>query len=290
MDAGRLLTLAACAALAATPAWGAHHRAGRSKTGLAEAAPGRAAVAAALQTSTERAVASRFQGGMQVFAYTPGRIYEVWTAPLRVTGLTLGAGETIVAMAAGDTVEWQIGQTTSGEGPTQRSHVLIKPLREGLSTNLVLTTNRRLYVVALRSGSSQAFNTLVAWTPEPPPAASEPAPVTQALADPAPSVAADPALFDARYRIVTKGRRPAWTPSAAMTDGRRTLIVFPSTLAGGEAPALFAIGPDGAAQMVNYRQKAGLIVVDRVLDRAELRLGSPHPQIVTLVRDPGATP
>ena len=69
-----------------------------------------------------------------------------------------------------------------------------------------------------------------------------------------------------------------------MTDGVRTFITFPPELQADEAPALFVIAPDGEAQMVNYRQQGGLMVVDRVFDRAELRLGDRRPQMVRITR------
>jgi len=89
-------------------------------------------------------------GGVRVFAWVPGRVYEVRTAPLRVTVLTLGPGEAVTAKAAGDTVRWQIGESTSGEGAGVRSHVMIKPLQTGLETNLVLTTSQRVYLLTLK--------------------------------------------------------------------------------------------------------------------------------------------
>ena len=55
-----------------------------------------------------------------------------------------------------------------------------------------------------------------------------------------------------------------------------------------EAPALFVVAPDGEAQMVNYRQSGGLFIVDRVFDRAELRLGDRRPQVVRIRRLQGA--
>lgn len=101
-------------------------------TAPADSAPaGRPAIAAANAEARAASSAAGFHGGVQVFPYDPGRIYEVWTAPLRVTTLTLSPGEAVVSKAAGDTVRWQIGETTSGAGPTQRSHVMIKPLQRG---------------------------------------------------------------------------------------------------------------------------------------------------------------
>lgn len=250
------------------------------------AAPGRAAIAAANVRARAPSETRAFVGGVQVFAYAPGRVYEVWAAPLRVTTLTLAPGESIVSKAAGDTERWQIGETTSGAGAGQRTHVMIKPLQRGLETNLVLATSQRIYLLQLRSGAPEAFNAAVAWDvgavlADPP--AAEPPP------EPAETAASPAGPLDARFRISFRGRRPAWTPAAVMTDGVRTYLSFPPSLAATEAPALFAIGADGEPQLVNYRQHAGLWVVDRVLDAAELRLGDRRGQVVRIRRTGGAS-
>lgn len=227
-------------------------------------------------------------GGVQVFVWSPGRVYPVRTAPLRVTTLTLGPGETLVSKAAGDTVRWQIGETTSGEGADRRAHVLIKPLQRGLETNLVLTTTRRVYYLGLTSGGMDGFNTAVTWDRGAleGPMAAAPGPLERVrVPDP---VATPQGPLDARYRIETRGRRPSWTPVSVFNDGLRTFIAFDPDLRIDEAPALFVIAPDGEAQMVNYRQAGGLFIADRVFDRAELRLGGRRPQVVRIRRLQGA--
>ena len=266
-----------------------HHRRARTTTVDRDAGP--SAIAEARRPATARSHAHPFDGGPPGFTNAPGPLYEVWTAPLRVTSLTLGPGESVVALAAGDTVRWQIGETASGEGAARRIHVMIKPLSARLETNLVLTTNQRLYFVALRSGPPATYNPAVAWSADAldPPRPPAPPPIPPATAP----VAANPpavAALDARFSITPRGRPPAWTPTAVMTDGARTLIAFPPDLGAGEAPALFAIAPDGQAQMINYRQQAGLFVVDRVLERAELRLGERRPQVVTIRHLAGGRP
>jgi type IV secretion system protein VirB9 len=69
-----------------------------------------------------------------------------------------------------------------------------------------------------------------------------------------------------------------------MNDGVRTFITFPPDMQVDESPALFVIAANGQTQMVNYRQQGGVFIVDRVFDRAELRLGDHHPQIVRIER------
>ena len=45
-------------------------------------------------------------------------------------------------------------------------------------------------------------------------------------------------------------------------------------IANGDMPPLFVIGADGSAELVNYRVQGRYMVVDRLFDTAELRLGS----------------
>lgn len=258
-----------------------------------EGAPARGSDAADAEQDGEPSLVRDHRiGAVQVFGWTPGRVYEVRTAPLRVTTLTLGPGETLVAKAAGDTVRWQIGETTSGSGALLRTHVLLKPLARGLETNLILTTNRRVYYLDLRSGSVDRFNPAVAW--------QEDAEDVTSMAQGRPPSAeplriADPVVMpdgplDARYRISPQGRRPRWTPASVFNDGQRTFIAFNADLQIDEAPTLFVIASDGERQMTNYRQAGGLFIVDRVFDRAELRLGDRRPQIVRLQRLQGGRP
>lgn len=255
----------------------------------AAALTGRRAIAAANSAASAPSRSDRFQGGVQIFTWSPGRVFEVWTAPLRVTTLTLGAGESLVAKAAGDTVRWQIGETASGEGTTRRAHVLIKPLERGLETNLVLTTNQRVYLIHLRSGAPDAFNAAVSWDALAPVRLEIPAADAARRETRIPDRVVMPeGPLDARYRLEPPARRPRWTPTAVFNDGRRTFIVFPADLQVDEAPALFVIAPDGEAQLVNYRQAGGLFIVDRVLDRAELRFGRRRSQVVRILRLSGA--
>ena len=259
----------------------------RAKPASTAPASGRAAIAEANAQARAPSRADAFEGGVQMFGYEPGRLYEVWTAPYRVTTLTLAPGETVTSKAAGDTVRWQIGETTSGSGPAQRTHVLVKPLERGLETNLVLTTSQRVYMLLLRSGADDAFNAAVAWRyPDaPPPLVLTPAPAASLL-----EARLDPTVLQGRYRIEPQtrlgGRRPRWTPVSVFSDGQRTVIAFPPELQVDEAPVLFVLAADGETQVVNYRQQGGMFVVDRVFDRAELRLGAKRPQVVRISRLP----
>lgn len=287
MDARRHLTLGGlCLALALPETASAATKATVPAAEAARPASGRPAIAEANQQARARSEPRRFRGGVQRFAFAPGRIYEVWTAPLRVTAISLAPEEAVLSLAAGDTVRWQIGETASGEGPGRRAHVLVKPMAQGLETNLLVATSQRLYVLHLRSGGAEAFNAAVEWDLPPP---SQPPPANAPPPTPSPLITL-PERLDAAYRIQPRGRRPSWTPTAVMTDGRRTFIAFPASLTAGEAPALFGFGPDGKPELVNYRQQDRLYIADRVLEAAELRLGGRRPRVVRISRLPGPRP
>ena len=91
---------------------------------------------------------------VQVYPFAPGALYQVYAAPGQVTDVALQEGEQLVGsgpVAAGDTVRWIIGDTESGTGPTKRIHILVKPTRPELISNLVINTDRRTYLLELRS-------------------------------------------------------------------------------------------------------------------------------------------
>ena len=75
------------------------------------------------------------------------------------------AGEQLVGsgpVAAGDTVRWIIGDTESGTGAAKRVHILVKPTRPDLVTNLVINTDRRTYHLELRS-TEKTYMASVSW-------------------------------------------------------------------------------------------------------------------------------
>ena len=242
-----------------------------------EAAP----IAIANRAATIEPVAQGFINAAQVYPFADGAIYHVITAPERVTDIALQPGETLVAVASGDTVRWVIGDTTSGSGAEKRTHVLVKPFSASLSTNLVITTDRRSYHIALTSLAKTAMAAL-SWTyPQDALIALKSA---VAAAEAAAPVAAGIEVEQLHFNYAVSGDRPAWRPFRAFDDGRQTFIEFPATLAVGEAPPIFLVDGKGEAQLVNYRVKGRFYVVDRIFDVAELRLGTKHQQIVRISR------
>lgn len=238
-------------------------------------------VRAANRAATFEPATGGYLNAVQVYPWSDGTIYHVYTAPGRVTDIALQAGEALGAVAAGDTVRWVVGDTTSGSGETKQTHVLVKPVTAGLSTNVVITTDRRTYHIALTSTDRTAMSAL-SWTYPKDQLIALKAAAEQARA--AQPVASGLQLDQLHFDYVISGDRPAWRPLRAFDDGRQTYIEFPPSLSVGEAPPLFLVDGKGTASLVNYRVQGRYYVVDRLFDVAELRLGLKRQDVVRITR------
>ena len=228
-----------------------------------------------------------YLNAIQVYSFSDGALYQVYAAPGEVTDIALEPGEQLVGsgpVAAGDTVRWIIGDTESGTGPAKRVHILVKPTRPDLVTNLVINTDRRTYHLELHS-DAKTYIASVSWAY----AQDQLIALRQqnAAADAASPIATgvDINALNFRYRI--EGDNPAWRPLRAFDDGRQVFIEFPSGISQGELPPLWIIGAEGDGQLVNYRVKGNHMIVDRLFAAAELKLGGEHQQVVRIVRTDG---
>lgn len=228
-----------------------------------------------------------YLNAIQVYPWSDGALYQVYAAPGQITDITLEAGEQLVGpgpVAAGDTVRWVIGDTESGTGAAKHIHILVKPTRPDLVTNLVIDTDRRTYHLELRS-NEKTYMAAVSWL----------YPQDQLIALRQQNAAADAATpiatgidinaLNFRYRI--EGDSPAWRPLRAFDDGHKVFIEFPAGIAQGEMPPLWVIGAEGDGQLVNYRVQGNHMIVDRLFAAAELKLGGKHQQTVRVVRTDG---
>lgn len=258
-------------------------------TGVADAKPVRNTTAThAVQTANASAMQEprpgSFLNAVQVYTWTDGAVFRLFTTPDKVSDIVLQPGEGLIAVSAGDTARWVVGDTVSGSGEAKQVHILVKPYTAGLKTNLIITTDRRTYHVQLESTAATAM-AAVAWrypqdqilTRKVETVAVAPVPVA---APPTPGLPLESLRFD--YLI--SGDRPSWRPLRAFDDGRKVYIEFPPSLAQTDAPPLFLVGDDGKAELVNYRVQGRFYVLDTLFQAAELRLGAKRQSIVRIAR------
>ena len=194
-------------------------------------------------------------------------------APLRICDIQLQPGEIVQQIDAGDSQEWQAVPTISGTGPDAVTHVLIKPANSGLTTDLVITTNKRAYTINLISDAKKWMPSISFYYPEE---------MQSALAAYHQQVQREQdnnvlpsgqnvQNLDFSYSIT--GADPSWKPQRVYTDGVKTYIDFPGKMLVTNSPVLLALGGNGKTMLVNYRVEGAVYVVDQVLSHAELISG-----------------
>ena len=260
------------------PSW-TPARGGRK--GATEAAEAAARIETANAAARVEPRKKGYFNAVQIFPYSPGALYQIYAAPGQITDIALEPGEQLTGsgpLSAGDTVRWVVGDTESGSGETRRVHIMVKPTRPGIDTNLVVNTDRRTYLIELRSREKPYMPSVAWFYPED---RTVRARIAAALTPVIPEHA------DRRYRYVIDGDKPPWRPLTAYDDGRKVYIEFSPGIVQGEMPPLFVIGPDGKTEIVNYRAHRNVLIVDRLFAAAELRLGGESQQKVRIVRSDG---
>ncbi len=217
--------------------------------------------------------------GRILYSYGAG-LPTVVCAPLRVCIIELQSGEKLVGEPQiGDSIRWNLSPALYGTGESVTSVIVLKPQAPGLDTNLLITTDRRAYYLRLLS-KPEDYVARVAfaypdeeenerkWREHLAQQNEQKRKATQ-IAELPPN-AIESMHFD--YRV--KGGDDATRPVRVFDDGEKTYIQMGPDTKNREVPALVIIGPDGKQEMVNYRVKDDMYIVDRLFDKAELILGS----------------
>jgi type IV secretion system protein TrbG len=217
-------------------------------------------------------------------------------AILQLTDIELQPGEVVTQLNVGDSTRWSVESAVSGSGSEQIQHIIVKPRDIGLSTSLVVTTDRRTYHLLLVSDAADFMHNVtflygtvgtVSTNPDTEPLNPAPSPTPRAIAssDAAPPHHGDdkqvrlvsreePDDADESYRITGSAD---WKPVQVYTKGGKTYLEMPSSMRHKEAPVLFEEKRVSwfhhEKVLVNYRVHGKWYVVDRVLDSAALISG-----------------
>lgn len=223
-----------------------------------------------------------YANAIKEYEYVPGMLYQIYAAPMRITDIALEPGEEVSGVpACGDAMGWKFQRGVSMVDGQQQVHIRVKPLFAATSTNFVVNTNRRTYLMELHSYET-TYMAAVQW--------HYPQDELNALAAQAQQAAAMqrntaklPTMDKLRfgYKLLTNDDI-VWRPTQVFDDGAKTYIVFPPAMLHREAPVLFVVR-DHESQLVNFRVKRNWYIVDRLFERAELRVGQSDPEIVTIV-------
>ena len=143
--------------------------------------------------------------------------------------------------------------------------------RKSKDSEPVINTSRRTYHLELRA-TAATYMASVSWSyPEAELIALRAAEAERERVAP---VAAGLDLAALNFRYSLSGDKPGWRPVRVFDDGRQIFIEFGDDIGTGEMPPLFATGAKGEAELLNYRVHGRFMIVDRLFERGELRLGA----------------
>lgn len=230
---------------------------------------GEAAIEAANKKAVKQPTSGEYINSIMTFDYMKGALYQIYSAPLSVTDIQFQDGENVISVGAGDTLRWQVSKTHSGSGTNRQEHLLIKPIEDGLTNSLVVTTNLRTYHLVLHS-TPKTYMASVTWRyPESDDLVKNYEDSDDSIASIVSGVDVDKLNFNYQTRLV-KGQMPDWYPRMVFNDGSKTYVKFASNTQ--NAPTLF-VGDKKKNQIVNYRAHGNYYIVDTVIYQAQLRGG-----------------
>ena len=213
-------------------------------------------------------------------------------APLRASVVELQPGEVVLGVVAGDTERFAVEQTVTG--PAGRTPlVVVKPLAYDVTTNLVVSTDRRVYHVTLDSaprperagqGRGDEVNPQPRYArhirfyyPDDRAANEQTNAVSRLPTTPSSPLADAPASLDDLHFDYQVTGDPALVGAVerVFDDGVHAYVQLSrEAVRGGEVPVLYAIGPGGDREVLNYAYRGGYYVTDRAVREAELVLGA----------------
>ena len=233
-----------------------------------------------------KAATNTFIGEQGYVIYPYGEVIPIITCrPMRMTDVALEPGESIMGIHAGNTVRWMFSPSQSMKNGLAVSHIVVKPSQPGISTNLLVHTDKRTYNLDFTATDNSQYirgvtfsyqtNDLTAIFTR-----SQQSNPRKPLEDEL-QLGTDGVNLDTlytRYTIIDNNKVD-WKPDAVFDDGNKTYIRMPLRFS--ETPA-FYIYLDKKETLSNYRVKGRYYIVDRLFDRAYLKIGSKR---VAIVRD-----
>lgn len=231
------------------------------------------AIADANKTAASEPSKSHFFNAGMIFDWEQSRLYQIYTKPERITDIAFEVGETIVSIGGGDSQRWTISETQSGKESYLRKHIFVKPHQMDISTNLVVTTDRRTYHIEIHSLPNVTYQASVSWKY---PASAiiiandmgsikEPKPLT-------PMSGVGQKQLNFNYHFIASDR-PSWMPRRVFDDGHKTYIEFPEGMQDTEAPILYGLSRAKEQEVLNYRRHKNFYIIDHLIDTAELTIG-----------------
>lgn len=200
------------------------------------------------------------RGDTTLHTYKSGCTFEVGTAKGYLTDIALEAGEKPERVTLGDSARWQV--STYKDKNRGVWHIYVQPIQQGISTNMVIATDRRNYQLLLKALGE--YEPMVAWR----------YPGRDPLENALPRgeiVIEDFDKLNFGYTVSPRGDK--FAPRYVFDDGEHLFLAFEPELLSKVSPAVFAPG-NGGVVLTDYIKSGANLIIDRIYPQLELRVRS----------------
>ncbi|MBS0359331.1 MAG: TrbG/VirB9 family P-type conjugative transfer protein [Proteobacteria bacterium] len=210
------------------------------------------------------------------FAFSQSDQPIIKTVPFQETVISLKPGERFTNISSGDPSRWSYAVAKSGRGNKEQQHILIKPSEPNISTNMVITTDERIYtvlLVSLKEGNSAKHVSF--WYPDELVARINERSMKEGEGSTSletPAIDVNHLNFNYKISSGLFNRKLSWEPSRVFDDGAHTYIEFSRNRSNRDLPAIFVL-EDKKLALLNYRYKPPYYVVDKIFKKAVLVMG-----------------
>lgn len=205
----------------------------------------RALILAATVALPQAGQAAPPDGRIRQLPYEADQVVTLSVSPGYAAVVELAPGEAILNVVVGDSSGWQVTQNSSAD------RVIVKPLGDAATTNMIVVTDVRRYILLLDANGHDGQGVFVLKFSYPN----------------APQPTAVRSVASATYKL--RGAKSLF-PAAMRDDGERTIITWKDQTA---LPAVFALTDDGEEAIVNGRMIGGDYVIEGTASKYVFRLG-----------------
>lgn len=204
------------------------------------------------------------------YFYHENDSYKVITRAGYITTIILNPDENLIHAEIGDATRWSVQTYYTGTSKGMAPAVSIKPFIPELRTNLVLSTDKRMYNIVLEANMNTYSPVIAFEYPQDIELANA---KKDFLKSQERKVNLNNINFDYSWK---KNNKAPFTPETVYDDGETTYILMPERVKVTQIPTLFIRDEQtGEAASVRHRYDPNtrLYTVDRLLEQAILKYG-----------------
>lgn len=222
--------------------------------------------------------------GIVLFPYGEQQA-QIICQPLQLCDISFEAGEYMTSNPIiGDEVRWTVYDAVSQENGKTVQHLTMKPHQAGLDTSLMVPTNKRTYMIRLRSSDYGYVSRSAFFYPKE--FNINPKLQNQAAADvksvngttvnnsDAIKLNATTGISNLDFNYQIKGKDYKWKPLRVFSDGVHTYIQMPSGFKQDDSPTFNILGPGDTPEIVNWDLINNVYVIDKIFSKGEMVIGN----------------